>query len=577
MSQHSQSTEIKRWKSNTLPAIHSEAHFGDRVVNCFSKRAPSLDALFERACLLNPHGEALVHQKSRISYQDLRRLVMRAAKGFKAIGIERGDRVVMQIANRIEFVVIMLALQRIAAIAVPVSTREQTPGLVYMINQCGAKAALIDDTLPAILAGVRSHIAEAPCPHEFNFLHGLADDACSAFRHQTITQDRDEADIPVANVHEETCAFILYTSGTTGNPKGAMLSHLNVVHSVMHFQHCMPLHDGLRSILAVPASHVTGLIANLASVIACAGTSIIMSQFKASEYLQCAADEQVEYSILVPAMYKLCLMDESFDQLDLSRWRIGGYGGAPMPVSTIDELARRLPGLQLMNAYGATETCSPTTIMPARYTREHADSVGLVLPCAEVCVMDEAGAELPSGESGELWIRGPMVIPGYWDNPQANAASFTDGFWHSGDLGCIDREGFVYIHDRLKDMINRGGYKIFSVEVENCLMDYSGIVEAAVISAPCPVLGERVHAVVYAPDLHQAESQAQAVAAITAHCKARLADYKVPESIHFYPQALPRNANGKLLKRDLRLALKGQTLIEQGKGSPGVLRKNGLT
>ncbi|MFM7659156.1 MAG: class I adenylate-forming enzyme family protein, partial [Betaproteobacteria bacterium] len=164
----------------------------------------------------------------------------------------------------------------------------------------------------------------------------------------------------------------------------------------------------------------------------------------------------------------------------------------------------------------------------------------------------------------ELWIRGPMVIPGYWNNPQANAANFTDGFWHSGDLGSIDAEGFVYIHDRLKDMINRGGYKIFSVEVEHCLVSYNGIIEAAVISRPCPVLGERVHAVIYAPDLQNDSlaKQSAAIEAITNHCRQRLADYKVPESILLYPEALPRNANGKLLKRQLRLALEAQQSVK---------------
>ena len=541
-----------------LPTIRAEAHFGDRVVNCFSVRERSLDHLFERACVLHPHREALIDQAHRISYQHLRRLVMRAARQLLRIGIKPGDRVVMQIANRIEFVVLMLALQRIAAIAVPVSIREQAPGLFYIINQCSAKAVLIDESLADITLSVRGQFAHADGPHKPLFLHSLLDDACSAFRLQDITHDSDEIDLPVAEVQEESCAFILYTSGTTGRPKGAMLSHLNVVHSVMHFQYGMPLRDGLRSILAVPASHVTGLIANIATVIGCAGTSIIMSQFKAADYLQLAARERAEYTILVPAMYKLCLMDGSLDRLDLSHWRIGGFGGAPMPVSTIDELSRRLPNLQLMNAYGSTETCSPTTMMPAVHTRDHPDSVGFVLPCAEVCVMNEKGQELPRGESGELWIRGPMVIAGYWDNPEANASHFTAGFWHSGDLGSIDEAGFVYIHDRLKDMINRGGYKIFSVEVENCLMGFRDVVEAAVIARPCPVLGERVDAVIYAPDLQSLDPQAHqaTVAAIREHCKTHLADYKVPESIHFYPQALPRNANGKLLKRELKLALK---------------------
>jgi long-chain acyl-CoA synthetase len=570
MSKAMQATPIAHWTSCALPTIRPESHFGDRVVNCFGERSRSLDALFERACRLHPHREALVHGAHRIKYQDLRRLVMRAARRFQAIGIKAGDRVVMQLANRIEFIVIILALQRIAAIAVPVSIREQASGLIYIINQCEASAVLIDDCLSQVIEDLRNHLANEPSLHTLLFVHGLNDAACSDFCFITDQRlnalgegpehDLLDQDIAPAEVNEEACAFILYTSGTTGKPKGAMLSHLNVIHSVMHFQYCMPLRDGVRSILAVPASHVTGLIAIIASVIGCAGTSIIMSQFKAADYLTLAAEERVEYSILVPAMYKLCLMDDHFDQLDLSHWRVGGYGGAPMPVSTIDELASRLPGLQLMNAYGATETCSPTTIMPAVHTRAHADSVGLVLPCAEVWVVNDRGEVLPPGESGELWIRGPMVIPGYWNNPQANAANFTDGFWHSGDLGSIDAEGFVYIHDRLKDMINRGGYKIFSVEVEHCLMSYSGIIEAAVISTPCPVLGERVHAVIYAPDLRSDNlaTKSETIEAITKHCKQRLADYKVPESILLYPEALPRNANGKLLKRQLRLVLEEQ-------------------
>lgn len=552
----------KHWQSYPMPTIAAEVHFGGRSVKCFAQRSMSLDALFEGACDRYPDREALVHGEQRINFEHLRRLVIRAARRFQQIGVRTGDRVVMQIANRIEFVVILLALQRIAAIAVPVSIREQAPGVIFILKQCGARAAVIDPSLPEVIAAIRSHLTREPCAPDLEFLHSLADSECADFLFQADDEaavDASDTDIAVAQVKEESCAFILYTSGTTGHPKGAMLTHLNVVHSVMHFQYCMPLRNGVRSILAVPASHVTGLIANIATVIACAGTSILMSQFKASDYLKLAARERVEYSILVPAMYKLCLMDELFDQLDLSHWSVGGYGGAPMPVSTIDELALRLPGLQLMNAYGATETCSPTTIMPATYTRNHAESVGLVLPCAELRVVNDDGEDLAPGEKGELLIRGPMVIPGYWDNPKANASSFTEGYWHSGDLGSIDQQGFVYIHDRLKDMINRGGYKIFSVEVENCLMNYRGIIEAAVISKPCPVLGERVHAVIHAPDLEGSESKAleDTFEAIKAHCRTQLADYKVPESIQLHPGALPRNANGKLLKRQLRLALEG--------------------
>jgi O-succinylbenzoic acid--CoA ligase len=167
-------------------------------------------------------------------------------------------------------------------------------------------------------------------------------------------------------------------------------------------------------------------------------------------------------------------------------------------------------------------------------------------PLAEVRAMDDDGRELPRGETGELWIAGPMVVPGYWANPEATAASFTAGWWHSGDLGSVDAQGYVRVYDRKKDMLNRGGYKIYSVEVENVLMAWPGMVEAAVVGRPCPVLGERVHAFVHAPGAVQDE------AALRAFCAARLADYKVPETISWTDAPLPRNANGKLMKRLLR-------------------------
>jgi O-succinylbenzoic acid--CoA ligase len=193
-------------------------------------------------------------------------------------------------------------------------------------------------------------------------------------------------------------------------------------------------------------------------------------------------------------MYQLCLLDPQFERYDLSAWRVGCYGGAPMPAAIIGELTHKCPGLGLMNAYGATETTSPATIMPAQYTATHGDSVGLTVPCGEIRVVDAAGREVAPGEPGELWIRGPMVVPGYWAKPQASAESFIDGYWRSGDVGSKDADGFVRVFDRVKDMINRGGYKVFSVEVENVLSHHPAVLESAIVGRPCPVLGERVHA-----------------------------------------------------------------------------------
>jgi O-succinylbenzoic acid--CoA ligase len=184
--------------------------------------------------------------------------------------------------------------------------------------------------------------------------------------------------------------------------------------------------------------------------------------------------------------------------------------------------------------------------MPVGQTRAHADTVGAPLPCAAVIVMDEQGHELPAGEVGELWISGPMVVKGYWNDPAATEREFTAGWWHSGDLGTVDVQGYVRVLDRKKDMINRGGYKVFSTEVENVLLQMPGVIEAAVVGVPCPVLGERVHVHVHTlrEDLDLRE--------LKAFCGERLADYKVPEYLTLSPTPLPRNPNGKLLKRQLR-------------------------
>jgi long-chain acyl-CoA synthetase len=250
----------------------------------------------------------------------------------------------------------------------------------------------------------------------------------------------------------------------------------------------------------------------------------------------------------VPAMYNLCLLQPDFDSYDLSSWRIGGFGGAPMPIATIEKLAAQIPGLKLMNAYGSTETTSPSTIMPGELTAAQIDSVGLPCPGADIIVMDANGRELPRGEIGEIWIRSGSVIRGYWNNPKATSESFTGGFWHSGDLGSIDDENFVRVFDRQKDMINRGGLKIYSAEVESVLSGHPGVVESAIVAKPCPVLGERVHAVIVTRD------NGTSAETLRAWCAERLSDYKVPETMDLTLEPLPRNANGKVMKRQLREA-----------------------
>ena len=217
-----------------------------------------------------------------------------------------------------------------------------------------------------------------------------------------------------------------------------------------------------------------------------------------------------------------------------------------MPEAAIARLAERLPRVQLVNGYGATETALAATLMPLGHTAGHLESVGRAVPCAEVRIMDEAGRESPPGAAGEVWIKGPIVVPGYFANDAATRDSFVAGYWRSGDIGAIDVAGYLRVFDRRKDMINRAGYKVFSAEVENVLCHHPQIVEAAVVAQPDPVLGEKVHAFVTARDDALSEED------VRAFCRAHLADYKVPEFVTIGTEPLPRNAVGKLQKDVLR-------------------------
>jgi len=519
------------------PATRLEAHYTDRVFRCFAERPSSVFEMVENAVRINGEGEALVCGPDRLSWRALHQAVMQVAGGLAARNVQPGERIALLAGNHKEFVITVLAAAALGAVVVPIGIREQMPGIQYILQHCGASVLIHDCELTD-----RVPRDDVPALRQCFAIgrQGTADSFDALMQSGPLAR--------AAPVAEEETAAILYTSGTTGKPKGAMLTHLGIVHSAMHFVVACGLGPSDRTAIVVPMSHVTGLVGLIASMVCCAGTMVSVAEFKAGAVLRLMAQERISYMVMVPAMYNLCLMQAELTDLDLSAWRIGGYGGAPMPTATIAALAEKLPGLGLLNAYGATETTSPATILPTRDAGTRGASVGLAVHCGDIAIMDHQGRELARGETGEIWIRGPMVVKGYWDNPAATADNFTGGFWHSGDIGMMDADGYVYVLDRSKDMINRGGYKIFSVEVENVLHGHPAIVEAAVVGTPCPVLGERVHAFV-------ATRQDVDAGELQAHCARYLSDYKVPEAFTFCPEGLPRNANGKLLKRDLRTRL----------------------
>jgi long-chain acyl-CoA synthetase len=521
-------------------AVRYEVLFGDRVVRCFKHRPHSLWESFEQSVNADPHAEALLWDPHGcLTYAELARQATRLCAGLRDLGIAKGDRVAALTGNRFEYVVTALAVWRLGAVYVPMDTRLRTQEIQHILSHSGARLLLCEGALLEMLP-VRDRVPELAAVVVLD--RPPSGDGQVGF---AALLDFDESS-PLESVQEEDSAAILYTSGTSGEPKGVDLAHVNIIHSTMHFERVWQLPKGARSALAIPGSNVTGLVTIILTMLRIGGCVVLMPPFKAKEFLSAAARRRINHTFMVPAQYKLCLMDPQLEKHDLSSWRLGSTGGAPMPRAFIEELRRRIPGLQLSDGYGATELASPAIIRPAALTAEHPDSVGLPVTCADVLVMTDSGIEAQVGEPGELWIKGPMVARGYWRNPEASRASFIDGFWKSGDIATRDAQGLFRLHDRKKDVVNRGGYKIYSAEIESVLLQHPAVTEAAVIPKPDPVLGERVHAVVFAAVIAAQEAE------LRAFCAERLADYKVPESFTILDRPLPRNSNGKIVKRALR-------------------------
>jgi long-chain acyl-CoA synthetase len=363
------------------PATRTELHYGARMIRCFVDRPRSVHEMLENAVARRSDGLAFICGEDRFSYAEFDVLVGQAAGGLRALGVEKGDRVAMVLGNSVEFVVVLYAIARLGAVSVPLNTRHTLAENGHIIKDCAAKVVV----------------------HEFDLADRVpTPDVSPSLKHAVairregepmLAELRGAAPVREAEaVGEEETATILYTSGTTGRPKGAMLTHLSIAHSVIHYRVTMGLTEDDRGLIAVPMSHVTGLIALVHAMVHCAGTLIVMPAFKASEFIDLAARHRINYTLIVPAMFNLCLLAPNFETADLSSWRVSGYGGAIMPEATLERIAEKLPKLKLLNCYGATETTSPAAIMPPEQTVKRKEFVGLAVSCGDILVMDADGA-----------------------------------------------------------------------------------------------------------------------------------------------------------------------------------------
>ena len=525
--------------------IETKTVFG-RQVKVFADRPHTINEMLETTVSRFPDKEAVIDGNVRLTYRELQKKVETVAANLsKSFQIEKGDRIALLLQNCLEFVLLVFASAKLGAIIVPLNTRLQEKELAFMLGHSGSKLLITDKDSQQKISSLLRHEELETLEHvllkDADSLQSLGD----RWLPYRLLEEPNQLDAFPKN-DEEDPLFIMYTSGTTGVPKGAIGSHIGVIHSAMNYKMVMETNHHAKTLIAVPLFHVTGLIGQLMHMVLIGGTNVLMSRYQTEPFIRTIVKEKITSLFNVPTIYVMMMSHPLFHQYEYPYVKTIAYGGAPMPNETIRQLRKYFPNAVLHNAYGATETSSPTTIMPRKYPDSKIDSVGLPVPVADVKVVNEQMEECPVNEAGELLIKGPMVVEGYWNNPEANRSSFVDGYWKSGDMARIDEDGYVYIMDRKKDMINRGGEKIFSVEVENALYNHPAVLEAAVVGIPDPIFGEQVKAfVVMKEDMNVSEEE------IKTFLAERLADYKVPKEVEFIRE-LPRNPGGKVMKGQLK-------------------------
>jgi long-chain acyl-CoA synthetase len=517
--------------------LHRERHNGVEVL-CYVTRPHSIPELLSSAAQRFPDRPALVTSTETLTYAQLQREVGRMANGLGGLGVKRGDRILVLLPNDARICVVQLAAAHLGAMTACLNVRFEAPELAVLARRARPTIAIVDSKLAGKLPAAALPVG---CRYVETEKASLADLAFQTLLTEgTVTPSQCEEDGP---------AFMLFTSGTTGLPKGALITHGNAIHSAVTYARYFNSTPESVTLIVMPMYYATGIIAQMLHMFVVGGCFIAWPQFTAREVTEAMVRYRVSYFMGVPTMYQLMLLNPQFDRRLVPEFQIAAYGGSPMPGETLSELLRRFPTLSCFDAYGLTETSSPATIMTPDALESKWGSVGRGVPGAELRVIDDAGDDLAADQVGELLIKGPMVIPGYWDDPEASRDAIVDGWLHTGDLARIDADGFVYIVDRKKDMIIRGGYKIFSVELEYLLLEHPAVQEAAVVGVPDPMFFEEVMAVIVLADGATLSAEE-----VQAYIRQHSADYKVPKYVRFV-DVLPRNPTGKVQKRQLREAL----------------------
>ncbi|MFI7044146.1 class I adenylate-forming enzyme family protein [Streptosporangium sandarakinum] len=517
------------------------------------KHAPAhFRALLEGSRL---HGEQvfLIYEDESLTYEEhFRRAATLAHRLVAEYGVAKGDRVAIAMRNYPEWVVAFSAALAAGAVAVPLNAWWTAQELEFGVSDSGAKVVIADAERAARLAGRAPLIV----------VRGEAPKGARPFE-EVLGEVAADVTLPEVEVSPEDPATIFYTSGTTGRPKGALGSHRNLGQSPMTVAYGMmrslaragkdPAEAAGRrrvTLLTVPLFHVTGCFAVMTTTMFTGGGLVLMYRWDAGRALELIERERITTLSGVPTNVWQLLAHPDLGKYDISSLTSLGYGGAPAPPKLLERITERLPSRAPSNGYGMTETTALAIYNSGPDYLAKPDSIGLPMPVVEVRIADPLGRELPAGEVGELCLRGPNVILGYWNRPEATAETFVDGWLHTGDMARVDAEGFVYIVDRAKDMVIRGGENVYCAEVEAALFEHPAVDDVAVIGVPHEELGEEVGAVVRLSSPATPEE-------LQAFLRERIAAFKIPVRFWVRDDELPRNPGGKILKTHLRREVLG--------------------
>ncbi len=536
----------------------AEQEVDGQLSKVFALAPPSIRFLFEMAAART--DDYVIFEDDRYTMPEVLGLAGQIGHALvNDLGVEKGDRVAIAMRNSPHWIASFIASTSIGAIAVPMNAWWKADELLFALEDCGAKVVLADPPRIERLSGCSDWQAPPSIVAVDDAGSGAGADCVATTSLTDLLSD--DATMPEVEIGPDDDMTILYTSGTTGRPKGAVSTHRAVVNGLMAFAARSAVNELISTgtvpqpgegptpifMLPVPLFHVTGLVPVMLGSMVSGARLVMTYRWDPDRALELIEREGVTHFVGVPTMSWDLLEAKTFAERDVSSLVFVGGGGSPMPPELVKRIENSFPVGRPSLGYGMTETNAYGPSTSGDDFVAHPTSTGRTIPLVDMRVTDADGTVVGPGEEGELWFRGPNLIRGYWNRPEDTAATIVDGWLRSGDVGYMDEAGRVYVKDRIKDMVLRGGENIYCAEVEAVIYEHPAVHEAAVFGLPHERLGEEVAAVVMAR-----EGASVSAEDLTKFLGERLASFKVPSSIQIVAESLPRNASGKILKRELR-------------------------